>query len=179
MLIRGPIELNGDWIEAPPPTIDPLPSMQDASRNVTESIVIALKSVLDNMLPVIGEVHGFWAEFYYPNSSKQDGPHETDFYGNYSSDFGYPDTPDRRCRVIATGIMIERYQSEGQLDGYFGPPPIVFMPGNEQFPENTHIRIFLGEESYLDYQLDRHDYIYGLDNALITKLILVPIAAPK
>jgi len=150
------------------------------TSNVVESVIPALKYIIDGVLPTIEDIHGYWAEFYYPDVMKQDDVHEESFYGAYSDDFSYVRKPNKRKKVTVTGLMVNRFLSgEGAMDGYFAPPPRIFMTGDEKFPENTHVRLFVGSTRYLDFQIDRQEAIYGVDDILMTELILIPVAAPK
>ena len=73
--------------------------------------------------------------------------------------------------------MVERFLSGDNLDNYSGPTPVIYMTGDEQLPENTKIRVLFGKDNFMEYQLDRQDAVYGIDDVLITKMFLLPVSA--
>jgi len=143
----------------------------DISKNVLEHVVHVLKYVHDGVIPVIAQVHGFWAEFYYPREPERSA------YGYLSDEQGYVDNPDVRMRVAVTGLTIDRYLSGDNVDNYFTPPPILYVTGDFHPPETTKIRILFKKSKYMEYQLDRIEAVYGMDEVIITKLIVLPVAS--
>jgi hypothetical protein len=140
--------------------------------NVSENIAKALKYSISRILPVAAKVHGFWVEFYYPRHNRSSA------YGHFSDDQGYVGIPDVRTRAVVTGSITDRMNSGDNIDNYFGPPPIIYLVGDKSdLPENTKIRVLFGVDKYVEFQADRCDVIYGLDNALITKIALLPVSA--
>jgi len=145
---------------------------QFSPENVLEAVVRAEKYAINGILPTTANVHGFWAEFYYPRNNRGS------VYGHFSDDQGYQIKPDRRRRVTVVGAILDRMFSGDDLDNYFGPPPTIYMVGDEKdMPENTKIRVMFGRDKFIEFQLDRCDVVYALDEALITKLILLPVSA--
>lgn len=149
----------------------------DLQRNVLEHVAHALKFVTDGVLPVIANIHGFWAEFYYPGVTDDQTGEEKSAYGYLSDEQGYTERPTVRMRIAAVGLMVDRYLSGDNLDNYFTPPPTLYAPGDFTPPENTKIRILLRQFKYMEYQLDRCEAIYGMDEILVTKLIVLPVAS--
>jgi hypothetical protein len=141
-------------------------------ENVMEHGVRAMKYVISSILPVSAKVYGFWVEFYEPKENRKS------IYGHYSDDQGYGNLPDRKRRAVVTGMFIDRYFSGDNLDNYFGPPPQIFLVGDDSnIPENTKVRILLGKEKFVEFQVDVPEIVYGLDQALLTKLKLLPVSA--
>lgn len=150
----------------------------DIQKNVLEHVVHTLKYVTDGVLPVIASVHGFWAEFYYPGNSNDDlnGPNIS-AYGYLSDEQGYSTKPNVRMRVAVVGLVVDRYLSGDDVDNYFTPPPTIFATGDFAPPENTKIRILFKKTKFVEYQLDRCEAIYGMDDILVTKLIVLPVSS--
>jgi len=140
-------------------------------ENVLEGISRAVKYTVDAVLPVIAEIHGFWVEFYYPRENRKSA------YGHFSDDQGYEISPDRKEKVAIVGAVVSRFLSGDNLENYFGPPPTIYMSGDEEIPENTKVRILFGRDKYIEYQVDHPDAIYGINEALVTKLTLLPVSA--
>ena len=144
----------------------------DTPENVLDSVVKAVKYAVSNILPVTAKVHGFWAEFYYPRENRKSA------YGHYSDDQGYLTNPDRRRKVVIVGALSDRISSGDNLDNYFGPPPQIYLVGDESdIPENTKIRVNFGRDYFIEFQIDRCDVVYGLGESIITKLVLLPVSA--
>lgn len=141
-------------------------------ENVIESIVRAEKYSVSGILPATAKIHGFWAEFYFPRENRKSA------YGHLSDDQGYLRNPDKRRRVTVVGAILDRMFSGDNLDNYFGPPPTIYVLGDEShMPENTKIRVLFGRDKFVEFQVDRCDVVYGMDEALITKIILLPVSA--
>ena len=149
----------------------------DLQKNVLEHVVHALKYVVDGVLPVIANIHGFWAEFYYPGASTDFNGPDVSAYGYLSDEQGYKTNPDVRMRVAVVGLMVDRYLSGDNVENYFTPPPTIYVTGDFNPPETTKIRIMIRNSKYMEYQLDRCEAIYGMDDILVTKLIVLPVAA--
>ncbi len=141
-------------------------------ENVLENIVRAEKYAISGILPATAKIHGFWAEFYFPRENRKSA------YGHLSDDQGYLQRPDKRRRVTVVGAILDRMFSGDNLDNYFGPPPTIYVLGDEShMPENTKVRVLFGRDKFMEFQVDRCDVVYGLDEALITKIILLPVSA--
>lgn len=142
-------------------------------ETVLDCIVRAEKYALNGIFPAAAKIHGFWAEFYYPTENRKSA------YGHLSDDQGYLTNPDKRRRVILVGAILDRMNSGDDMDNYFGPPPTLYVSGDEKdLPENTKIRVLFGRDKFIEFQLDRCDVITaGLDETLITKVLLLPVAA--
>lgn len=146
-------------------------SYSETYENVLHSVMRAMKYTIDETMSVISEIHGFWTEFYYPAQSEQSA------YGYLSDKQGYSSTPTKKLKVPVTGVMVQRFLSGDDLDNYFGPPPIIYMSGDESLPENTKVRILFGRNTFMEFQVDRTQVISGMDENIITALFLLPVSA--
>lgn len=150
-------------------------SQQSSTFNALETVTLALKAAIDGFFPSLDHIHGYWAEFFFPG--EEEIPTHEDVYGNYAPNHGYSDTPTISRRVVATGINVERMFSFGeQLDGYFGPPPVIWMNGDVVIPNDARVKVYLRERHFLEFKVDRTDTYYGLDKPLLNRLVLQPIA---
>lgn len=141
----------------------------DVQRNLTESVLRAMKYLVDGVFPVIEAVHGYTAEFYIPVT-------EGSVYGDFSDLITYQEAPDFTKRVTITGIPQDRYESGDALDNYFGPNPVVYMCGDYPVKEKTKIKVLMRTGNYITFQVINSFVFYGMDDAIIRKMMVSAVA---
>ena len=77
-------------------------------KNVLESVMCCMKSVMDSVFPVVEDVHGFMCEIFFPVTNDS-------VYGYTTDQVTYHDEPDliRRCAI--SGLMVDRNDSGDAL----------------------------------------------------------------
>lgn len=140
-----------------------------ASRNLTESVLRAVRLVATGVLGAVSHIHGLWVEFYFPVEKKS-------AYGHLG-DIAYRDVPDMMKRVAVTGIMNERLESGDALDRYNQDPPTLYLLGDDEIPEDTRVKILVRDNHHLWFQVDNVRVLYGVDDAIYKVLSLMPVAS--
>jgi hypothetical protein len=148
---------------------------QNLATNTLETALSALKSIVNGVFPSINHIHGFVVEFYFPDVSPV--PTNDEVYGTFAAEQGYTEEPSLVKRVPVTGAMVDRIYSGDQLDAYFGPPPVIWMVGDIIIPEDTKVRILLKKKNFIEFKVNQTVSMYGIDDSLLNKLILNPVAS--